>query len=314
MAHERFEKLSLDTTSTSSSTISSRRQNAFATISTSQTQIASDVQESAIIDDDASDSTKEDDGGLMMHGSLTRESQMSKLREQLHQRGTSIKFDSVAKLDNGHVHALDTPLPRSAGADDDSMGEEDAQNGHAAQPYYIPIKQRQRRHSETEKEEFDPITGAPLDSGRNRRPYLEGELRYPLVQATVDELARERGYGAAPLAEPPSLTSERTASPVMEEVQTPVNGHLLSPIHATASPIDFSHGESRMRSRRGGPFHNAALEVSAVWADGTRSSPILHPSPRRRDRFFRNGRNTTTRSENQIPMMRDRKSGMAVAT
>jgi serine/threonine protein kinase len=151
---------------------------------------------------------------------------VSDLRRSLRERGTTITFDSEVRLDSGRHQSVDTPLPKPPPA------EEAAPSPPApVQPFAIPIRTRPRRHSEAEKADYDRVTGTPLemDWRHAQPPFHRGEMRHPLLQSTVDDLARE---------ELPSLTSDDTASPTRDDLlPTPVEE---DPRQLTVSPISYA--------------------------------------------------------------------------
>ncbi|MCJ1393529.1 hypothetical protein MMC18_006404 [Xylographa bjoerkii] len=175
----------------------------------------------------------------------------SLLEGYLENRRSSITFNPEVTLENGHKTTLEEPLPklhiktRPRGR---SLLQE-----LAKRPIRSPLE---RAHSEADRTDYDSITGELIktSSGRQRpsgreKKYVPHISRYPLLQATVDDLA---------LSSPPpdfehstSLTSQTTASPVLEEVRTPPNGeidYLISPMIACS------------------PWHQpTSLEESSAW-------------------------------------------------
>ncbi|KAF2838069.1 kinase-like protein [Patellaria atrata CBS 101060] len=156
-------------------------------------------------------------------------------------RSKSITFADEVTLDSGHRQSAHEPLPK---------------------PEHESSSPLRRNFSESEKFMFDPATGEPLDQRKARyRHFRAGEMRHPLLQTTVDDLARDSGISEH--EQIASLTSEATASPILEEVKTPEDipaEYLLSPLTAS-SPMDFAsrHGawpitrrtsEQRSRSSR----------------------------------------------------------------
>ncbi|KAI9867843.1 MAG: hypothetical protein M1813_007665 [Trichoglossum hirsutum] len=152
-----------------------------------------------------------------------------------HRRSVSISFDPNVTLDNGRQHALDEPLPKpksgiGIGLRGRSMLKELADEQTHTQPL--------RAHSDSERAKYDPITGEPIVR-RGRRVGTEngmlqlqpGQSHYPLVQSTVDALARNSDLQDRPRM--PSLTSEITASPLIDEVRTP----LRQPAEYSLSPL-----------------------------------------------------------------------------
>ena len=156
---------------------------------------------------------------------------VSDLRQSLRERGTTITFDSEVKLDNGRHQSVDTPLPKPPAEGLITAAVEASASPPApVQPFAIPIRTRPRRHSEAEKADYDRVTGAPLEMDwRHAQQFHRGEMRHPLLQSTVDDLARE---------ELPSLTSDDTASPPRDDLlPTPTTE---DPHQLTASPISYA--------------------------------------------------------------------------
>jgi len=126
-------------------------------------------------------------------------------------RRTSISFSSEVRLDNGERHALDVPIPRAA------------QQQHAPSP---------------EPGSYSDQDGLEMPYRvRRHMHYRVGEPRYPLAQATVDDLAKDPEY----IDQVASLTSATTASPPLDEAHTPLEApseYMLSPLDAT-SPLEF---------------------------------------------------------------------------
>lgn len=143
-------------------------------------------------------------------------------------RTTSISFDNEVTLDSGNRLSIEEPLPRFAGT------------------------QSPRSISDSEDSSDQSYVEITIDR-RKRLQHHIGEARYPLLQSTVDELAEQPQYTDEEQDHVASLTSETTASPVLEEVQTPLetpHEYLLSPTSASAtSPIEFPS----FFSRRNGP-------------------------------------------------------------
>jgi serine/threonine protein kinase len=174
----------------------------------------------------------------------TPSNHVSQLRQQLRERGTSITFDSTVKLEDGHERHLLSPLPKQQ----DSKGKGRADR--TTQPLQIPFKARPRRHSDAETDEYDLRTGAPIDQHHHVvQNYHRGEMRHPLLQSTVDELASVSSH--PPVADKlPSLTSDYTASPLSEDIGTPANGSALGPSAPSPITIDSGRSDSLLPSRR----------------------------------------------------------------
>jgi serine/threonine protein kinase len=168
--------------------------------------------------------------------------EFAELREQFHRRGTAIAFTPTVRLDDGNQHDMGSPLPRGLTSNNTAQDVK-------SQPLEIPMKQRPRRYSDAERGNYDPITGAPYDNHRHDlHSYHRGEMRHPLLQSTVDELAKETSRLNV-AGHIPSLTSETTASPVLEEIRTPVTGTEIRQL--VSSPLEISPRlGSEMPSRR----------------------------------------------------------------
>lgn len=171
-----------------------------------------------------------------------QQSQQSSL-EDFQNRRTSITFDPTLKLDSGERQHMEKPLDRPT--------KTRARGRSFAQAVAEDKERRQRTHSESDRNQYHPFTGQPLPpDGRKQRegPHV-GELRHPLLPATVDELARESQTDL-----PASMTSEATLSPSIEEVRTPPDNHiqnnylLSSPV--TASPVFHPHSYDERSSHR----------------------------------------------------------------
>ncbi|KAF2734125.1 kinase-like protein [Polyplosphaeria fusca] len=155
------------------------------------------------------------------------------IESQFRNRATSISFDKEVTLDSGNRLSIEQPLPKPLKAD--------------PSPDF----------SDSEEYSDREYVETPLDR-RKRLQHHVGEPRYPLLQATVDELAIEPEYKDHDQEHVASLTSAATASPLVDEVRTPLEipgEYLLSPV-AVSSPIEFPtflarrNGSQRSRSYR----------------------------------------------------------------
>ncbi|KAF2453660.1 kinase-like domain-containing protein [Lineolata rhizophorae] len=150
---------------------------------------------------------------------------------------------------------LPKPQPETAsGRDDDLGGWHSADEDDYDHRLSGEVAHHHRRCSESRMEEFDPDTGEPLDRKREQDhpPFRKGEMRHPFLQSTVDELAKDQHMGDYDRIS--SLTSGTTASPIMEEVRTPLeptSEYMLSPVAAT-SPMDFPSQPTPWSERRTG--------------------------------------------------------------
>ncbi|KAH0563393.1 hypothetical protein GP486_002039 [Trichoglossum hirsutum] len=160
------------------------------------------------------DLTKEDERHAQPHPSENTAS---------HRRSVSISFDPHVTLDNGRQHALDEPLPKPRSGINIGLKRSMLRELADEQAHMQPV----RAHSDSDREKYDPITGERIVR-RGRRVGTEnsmlqlqpGQSHYPFVQSTVDALARNSDLQDRPRM--PSLTSEITASPLIDEVRTPL--------------------------------------------------------------------------------------------
>lgn len=128
-------------------------------------------------------------------------------------RKPSVSFDNEVKLDSGHRQSIEEPLKKPP---------KDRQRGRSLLQVLADERPRSRAHSEGDRTKYDPVTGRHLpkysESPVREHPHV-GEARFPVLQTTVDEMARESQTN---LVKPMSLTSASTLSPT-EEVQTPTD-------------------------------------------------------------------------------------------
>ncbi|KAF2646110.1 kinase-like protein [Massarina eburnea CBS 473.64] len=164
------------------------------------------------------------DGSAVIIGSGSEE---DSLEARFRQRTKSISFNNEVTLDGGYRLSLDHPLPR---------------------PSFKPASR-----PDSNGEYSEAYLELSLES-HERLQHRIGESRYPLLQATVDDLAN-----GAYIEQVASLTSEATESP-QDEVRTPLDppsDYLLSPLPVNCtSPIEFPlfsgrrFGSQRSRSYR----------------------------------------------------------------
>jgi serine/threonine protein kinase len=155
-------------------------------------------------------------------------------------RTKSISFNKHVTLDSGNRKALEEPLPKSSSPSSFT----DVFDGDDSDHDYVLV--------------FDQ---------RKRPQHHTKESRYPLLDSTVDELTAEQESEERDRIA--SLTSDNTISPVLEEVQTPLdppNGYLVSP-HSTASSIE----SPSYFGRRGLPLRTHSTQ-SHMEGDGKQSS------------------------------------------
>ncbi|OCK79635.1 serine/threonine-protein kinase-like protein DCLK1 [Lepidopterella palustris CBS 459.81] len=163
-------------------------------------------------------------------------------------RQTSISFDKQVTLDSGNRHSIEEPLPKPG----------------------IPQTLLELPDGE-EHSDNDSYFEEPLQP-RGRHLHRVGESRYPLLQSTVDELATDREY--ADQDHVASLTSEATASPLLEEIRTPLDpsaDFLLSPL-PTSSPIEFPIPISRRNGSQRSKSHRSEMSEGSLRKTSRRSS------------------------------------------
>ncbi|ETN45077.1 uncharacterized protein HMPREF1541_09953 [Cyphellophora europaea CBS 101466] len=126
-------------------------------------------------------------------------------------RKPSVSFNTEVKLESGQRQSMDEPLKKPA---------RDRARGRSLLQVLADERPRSRAHSEGDRTKYDPVTGRHLPqysaSPPREQPHV-GEARFPMLQETVDAMARESHNNAAL---PMSLTSDSTLSPT-EEVRTP---------------------------------------------------------------------------------------------
>lgn len=141
----------------------------------------------------------------------TDDGDTSYMERYMRTRKPSVSFDSEVKLDSGHRQSMEEPLKKPP---------KDRQRGRSLLQVLADEAPRSRAHSEGDRTQYDPVTGRHLPkysaSPVREHPHV-GEARFPVLQTTVDEMARESQTN---LVKPMSLTSASTLSPT-EEVQTP---------------------------------------------------------------------------------------------
>ena len=150
----------------------------------------------------------DDEGSLAVGSSGSDEDFVAKFR----QRKTSISFNNEVRLDTGEGVGLGVPVPKSS-RQSHSRTTESGSYSDGSQQDYMEMPYTMRRNMQ----------------------YRVGEPRYPLAQTTVDDLAHDSEYRD----QVASLTSDATASPPLDEAQTPLetpSEYMLSPMPAT-SPI-----------------------------------------------------------------------------
>jgi hypothetical protein len=199
-------------------------------------------------------------------------SQAFSVEDYLSKRRPSINFDPHVTLDSGLRQSMDVPLQKPAKAEP---------RGRAL-PHVIADKRSRsfRTHSESDLTHYDPTTGEPLPKyaeamSENLQPHV-GDLRHPLLQSTVDELAR----GSQPdLTSPGISQSELSSSSSNDGTPQDKQAFFLSPAAQSPSRYPASYEETTpwQRSRRS--IDRARTPELAKRMEGMRSA-LRQPSRR----------------------------------
>lgn len=179
------------------------------------------------------------------------------IAELWHHRRKSISFNPQISLDNGKSALLEGPLPCT---ENTSRPRGRPPLGDVAPDTAADWRNRSR--SATRTENYDPHTGEPRlsTSWRDRSRYRTGERRWPLLDATVDELARLHEDQRSDSTDPASLASSYfsiTKSPSCDTIYS--SNHPRAPDYfsspASASSLfsaqSISHPSSPSTSRPG---------------------------------------------------------------
>jgi Protein kinase domain len=205
-------------------------------------------------------------------------SELSSLEASLRNRGTVISFDTKVTLENGVRLGISQPLPRSESWLGPFNGSESEYSDHEAVHHRV--------YSDTETSRFDSITGRPLDRRKDApEPYYKtGEMRHPILQSTVDELAKHHHLDDHEKAG--LLRHAVTDGESAQGLSPPLNDYLLSP--ATASPIPFTPDRS-----------NGAWPLTRR-SDSTRSGRSYRSEKSSFGSVGRPGRRRSTRSQTSM--------------
>jgi len=168
---------------------------------------------------------------------------LNQIDRYMRNRETSISFDDEIKLESGHRQSIQEPLQKTPSRED--------RRGRSILMATEP--KSNRAHSESERSHYDQITGRHLPKYSTSPPREQariGEARFPLLQRTVDEMARESNTD---LSQSPTI-------PPTEDVVTPRydDDYALSPTVASPNDQAFSYDESRSFRRT----------ASQRWRDG----------------------------------------------
>lgn len=163
-------------------------------------------------------------------------------------RTTSISFDNAVTLESGNRLSIEEPLPK-----------------FTTVPHSLP------EVSDDESSSDQSYVEIAIDRTKRLQHHV-GESRYPLLQTTVDDLAKAPEYHDQDHVA--SLTSETTVSPVLEEVRTPLetpSEYLLSPQSAT-SPIEFPSFFSRRTAPQRTRSYRAEIDGEGSFRRASRRS------------------------------------------
>lgn len=180
--------------------------------------------------------------------------------EYMRHRNPSVSFNNEIKLESGHHQSMQEPLERPS---------KSQQRGRSLLQAMADAQKSSRAHSESERSHFDPLTGRHLPKYSSSPPREHpriGEARFPILQTTVDAMARE---SQPHLRDSMSVLSNSTLSPD-EQAVTPHDDAKFSLSPVIASPNTpfteqaFSYEEPKSFRRT----------ASQRWRDGeTTASP-----------------------------------------
>lgn len=212
-------------------------------------------------------------------------------------RNPSVSFDPEVRTDSGHRLSIDEPLHSLV---------KSRSRGRSMMEALSDAQKANRSNSESNRDRYDPVTGRRRSkhtaSPVRDEPHI-GEARFPLLQQTVDEMARESQTN---LTQATSLTTDSTVSPIAEGTMTPSD----EPAHYALSPIPISPGPKLMamsyESSR--PFRRSASER---WRNGETTTDFFS-----RAGSLRKTRkdNNSTRSDSRRDTISSTKSPSSVAS
>ena len=151
----------------------------------------------------------------------------SPLENFLRNRRTSISFNPQVTLESGQRRGLEEPLPRL-----------EIDTKLPSRPIlqdlsrHAPRSSLARAYSEADRSTYDPvvaeetITRSPLDLEDTISPLLVHRPHYPLVESTIQSLAKRKG--PTDLEEGASLTSDSSSSSILSEIKTPKDDYMAS--------------------------------------------------------------------------------------
>lgn len=169
-------------------------------------------------------------------------SEASYIDHYMRNRQPSVSFNQDVKLDSGHSQSMSEPLEKPQ-----RVRQRGRSLLHALSE---DMAKRERAHSESDRTHYDRITGRHLPEFSSSPPREEariGEGRFPLLQSTVDAMARESQTN---LSNSLGLSSETTLSP-NDSIITPRDDEeylLSSPAPVSpATGAAFSYDEPKFK-------------------------------------------------------------------
>lgn len=175
------------------------------------------------------------------------------IEQYLRNRKPSVSFDHEVKLDTGHRQSIQKPLEKPAKV---------RPRGRSLLQAITDERSRAARaHSESDSVQYDPVTGRHLPQYSSSPPHDQprvGMGGFPLLQSTVDELARE---SQTDLSNMPSMTSNSAVSPVSDEVRSPQQDNAPS-VNSSSVTSPYQYASSYEPPKR---------SASQRWRDGGNS-------------------------------------------
>lgn len=217
------------------------------------------------------------------------------LDDYMKNRRPSISFCSKVTLETGHQRPLDEPLPKLV---IDTTSRRKSLSQEAQYPTRSPFS---RAQSDTDCRRYASVTGQPLDITPRLNPAprsIHDQRPAPITLSdhpTIPEATEPRT--SCELEQGDSLTSEFTASPLVSEVQTPIDNMelLLSPI-STFSSLTFP----------------ISLDTSSAWPKPRRQTTGPRTKSYEAERGF--GMRSIQRQNSRTSSRRSTSSSMSPAT
>lgn len=206
------------------------------------------------------------------------------VEQYLRDRKPSVSFNNEVKLDTGHRQSMLEPLDKPAKAR--------PRGRSLLQAISDERTKAARAHSESDSVQYDPVTGKHLPQFSTSPPQHHPRIGmggFPLLQSTVDELARE---SQPDLSEMLSMTSESTISPTTDEVRSPQDDRQsFTSSSAVLSPHQYASS-----------YEPPRRTASQRWRDGENSADFfsragsLHNNAESGRRLSRRDTSGSTRS------------------